>query len=363
MMTKSAGILRRSSDSQSIPAAGRDSDIVNPGARAVGRAGALVVWPLVGVALLAFEIYVLVSWVIGPNFTPTDPGPDPLPQAIRVAGLVAQTVAMILGSIFVYRVVRGSGSGGRTWDTVALLGLSWCLMWFWDPMMNFASTQILYNSHLVNFGSWTLGSTPGWISPNGNLLPEPLLIVIPGYPLFCLGSVLLTERMLRPFQRRFGKGWTLGIGFLALALADTVIEIALVRTGLYVFPGGIRQITLFAGEKEQFPLTEALFCGLAWSASLALLLWRDAQGSSFVERGVDRLSVGPRGRSIARLLAVFGWSHLMVFALWVVPNQWLALHSDSYPAGYPSYLINHMCVYGIHRDECPGPNVRSPDSN
>jgi hypothetical protein len=242
-----------------------------------------------------------------------------------------------------------------------MLAISWSLMWFWDPMMNYTSPHLLYNSHLLNFGSWTLGSTPGWISPNGNLLPEPLLIEIPGYPLFCLGSVLLANALLQRSRLRLSKLQMVGVALPFLFVADTVIEVGLIRTGLYVFPGGIREITLFAGTPAQFPLTEALFCSLGWSASFLLLVYRDDSGMSFVERGTERLTLRPSGRKAARFLAVFGFTHLATLMLWVLPNQWLGLHSDPYPSGLPSYLINNLCVYGASQDQCPGPGVsRTP---
>lgn len=322
-------------------------------------------WAWTGIILLLFEIYVLGVWMLGPHFVPTDPGPDPLPDSTWIAGIVAQSVAVVLGLLFMYYTVLRRYLRAGELDTIAMISISWSLMWFWDPMMNYTSPHLLYNSHLVNFGSWTLGSTPGWTSPNGNLLPEPLLIVIPGYPLLCFGSVLLTHWMLQKFKWPLSKLQMIGVALLALFIADTVIEVGLIRTGLYVFPGGIHEITLFAGRQEQFPLSEAVFCSLGWTATLLLLLYRDDQGLSFVERGADRLALGQRSKKALRFLALFGYTHLATLMLWVVPNQWLGTHSDPYPQGMPSYLINDMCVYGPEQNQCPGPGIAipRPDSN
>lgn len=321
---------------------------------------AVVFWGCVGIALLAFEITVLATWMLGPHFVPTDPGSDPLPDSTRIAGLVAQAAAVSAGIAFLYTFLIRPWRQTGALDTVGMLSIAWACMWFWDPMMNYTSPHLLYNSYLLNFGSWTLGSTPGWTSPNGNLLPEPLLIVIPGYPVLCLGSVLLTNWLLQRFMPASSKLQKVGVALLVLFVADTLIEVCLIRTGLYVFPGGIREVTLFAGRPEQFPLTEALFCSLGWTATLLLLLYRDDQGLSFVERGVDRLALKSSSKKWLRLFALIGYTHLATLLLWVVPNQWLGTHSDPYPEGLPSYLTNNMCVYGPQRDQCPGPGIAIP---
>jgi hypothetical protein len=323
-------------------------------------APAILLWAWIGIALAVLEICILAVWVAGPHFVPTDPGPDPLPDRTRISCLVAQGLAVAAGLWFVWQFLLRRWLRTGSPDATGMLALCWSFMWFWDPMMNYTSAHLLYNSHLVNFGAWTLGSTPGWTSPNGNLLPEPLLIVIPGYPLFCFGAVLMTHWVLQRMKPRLTKPQMIGAALIVLFTADTLIEVGLIRTGLYVFPGGIRNVTLFAGQPVQFPLTEALFCSLGWTATLLLLIYTDNNGFSFVERGVEQLAWGPASKHVLRFFALFGYTHLATLILWVAPNQWLATHSDPYPQGLPSYLINHMCVYGPKQDQCPGPGVAIP---
>jgi hypothetical protein len=38
----------------------------------------------------------------------------------------------------------------------------------------------------------------------------------------------------------------------------------------------------------------------------------------------------------------------------------VTLNADAFPDGYPSYMTNGMCVYGITRDQCPGPMYHQP---
>jgi hypothetical protein len=49
-------------------------------------------------------------------------------------------------------------------------------------------------------------------------------------------------------------------------------------------------------------------------------------------------------------------SMLVVFTS---PMQRFALHSGSFPRGYPSSMIKGLCA-GAQGDECPGPGVLMP---
>jgi hypothetical protein len=49
-----------------------------------------------------------------------------------------------------------------------------------------------------------------------------------------------------------------------------------------------------------------------------------------------------------------------MLVVFTIPMQWLGLHSGPFPRGYPSYMTNGLCAYGVHGDECPGPGVFMP---
>jgi len=138
----------------------------------------VVRWAWAGAAALAFIVYVLVTWILTGKAVPTDPGPDPLPEVQRQFIFWVQVVAMALGIVVAWIfIVRAWRREGRL-TTTGMLYIAWLTLFFQDPMMNYTSATLLYNSHMVNLGSWTLGATPGWISPHGNHLPEPLLLII-----------------------------------------------------------------------------------------------------------------------------------------------------------------------------------------
>jgi hypothetical protein len=297
----------------------------------------VVRWATLGAAALAFILYVLGRWFVSGNAVPTPPGVDPLPDTSRLIILWVQWIAMLLGAaaLLGFVVLPWRREGRLT--TTGMLFLCWLTLFFQDPMMNYTSASVLYNSYMVNLGSWTLGSTPGWLSPRGNLLPEPLLLIIVGYTIigyslcFPVLKVLAQIKARRPQTTR----WQLAVlGVLILIALDTVLESLLLRTGVYAYAGSIRAITLFPGKTYQFPLSEALcYGGLNIGATLLLLLHRDEAGRTFVERGIDRLRVGSGLRQSVKFLALFGYVHLSMFLVFTVPMQWFALHSDPFPAG------------------------------
>lgn len=193
-------------------------------------------WAAVGAVLLAFELYVLARWVTGPNFRATRPGPDPLSSGTQTFFTVIQIALPLLTLACLWAwVVRPWRREGRL-TTDGMLALSCGMVFFWDMCMNYTSVSLLYNSHLINLGAWATGSWPGWTSPNAQLLPEPLLITIPGYTCLVFAQVVVILFLLRKLKARrpqlgvFGTVATIVVG---LTVIDTIIEGTLLHTGLY----------------------------------------------------------------------------------------------------------------------------------
>lgn len=46
--------------------------------------------------------------------------------------------------------------------------------------------------------------------------------------------------------------------------------------------------------------------------------------------------------------------------VFTIPMQWYGMHSDPFPKGYPSYMVNGLCAYGPNADQCPEPGVMMP---
>jgi Spirocyclase AveC-like len=345
-----------------------------PAEEAAARTRPVLIWATIGGLLVAFEAFVLARWILGANFTATKPGPDGVSGATHALYVAIQVTVPILTLITLYLfVVRPWRRDGRI-STDGMLAITCGTLFFWDMNMNYTSVSLLYNSKLLNMGAWANGAFPGWTSPNGNLLPEPLLVCLPGYTSLCFTQVVLMAWILRRVKaRRPGMGpvATIGTIVVGLRIIDAIIETILLRIGVYAYPGGIRAITLFAGHTYQLPMSEpVLFAGLGLGSAAAISHFRDDQGRTVVERGLDRVKVSARSRQGIKFLAIFGAVHLAFIAFYFVPNQWLATHAGPFPKGYKSYMINGMCDYpgghavkqtrGVDGVACPGPGVAIP---
>lgn len=321
-------------------------------------------WATAGAVLLAFEAIVLARWVFGPNFKSTSPGPDQISRGHQIF-FIALQIAVPLAALaalyfWVYRPWRLKGR----LTTDGMFTLSAAMVFFWDMSMNYTSVSLLYNSHLVNRGAWANGSWPGWVSPNANLLPESLFITIPGYVALVFSQVVLVLWIVRKIKARrpkLGAPATVAFIFVGLVVVDTIIETLLLRTEIYAYPGAIRAITLFAGHTYQVPLSETvLFGGVALGAIACLSHFRDDRGQTVVERGLDKVRVGPRSKQLIKFFAIFGAVHVVFLVLYMVPQQWFAVHSGPFPSGYKSYMVNDMCASGSDGKTCPGPGVPMP---
>jgi hypothetical protein len=318
----------------------------------------------VGALLIAFELSVLGRWVTGPNFKATPTGVDGSSSTAEFFYVVLQAGCCLLFVACMWLwVIRPYRREGRL-TTDAMFALAAAMLFFWDMSMNYTSITLFYNSNFVNFGAWANGAWPGWTAPNGNLLPEPILFVPPAYTCLVFVQVMLVLWVVRKLEaRRPGMGFLATVATIVggLFLTDTIIEGSVLRTGLYAYPGGIHELTLFAGRTYQVPLTETFFFGGLGLGAIAMLMHvRDDKGRTIVERGLDRVAVTTRKRQLIKFCAIFGAVHGSFLVLYTAPSQWLATHSDPFPRGYPSYLENGMCASGADGKTCPGPGAPMP---
>jgi hypothetical protein len=340
---------------------------LRPNAQAAARPRPVLYLAAVGALLLAFELFVLARWATGPHFTATPTGPDRISSTTRTLyALLQAAVTAAVIPCFWFWVIRPWRRAGHL-TTDAMFTLAGALLFFWDMCMNYTSVGLFYNSHLVNFGAWANGSWPGWTSPHGNLLPEPVLIVMPAYTCLVFVQIKAVLWLLSKLKARFpqmGVPSTVAAIVLSLFLTDTIVEGLFLRTGTYAYPGGIRALTLFAGHTYQLPLTESFFFGgLGLGAIATLMHFRDETDPArptLVERGLDRVGISARRKQAVKFCAIFGAVHLAFLVLYMVPCQWLATHSGRFPKGYPSYMTNGMCSSGADGRSCPGPGVAMP---
>jgi hypothetical protein len=286
--------------------------------------------------------YLVAAWFISGDATPTRAGG--VGTSTKIWAWAFQIVSPILLIwCFAYAIRRSRRDGRVHFDLLLLIGATVCI-WV-DPMTtNFFRTQMLYNSYLVNLGSWA-EHIPGWLSPNAHLFPEPLINWGALYAVTYLGAAVVGCWGMRMAQSRRPNMGHVGLvfwGFATIAVFDLVLEVFFIRTELYAYAGAIRELSVWGGHRYQFPIYESILFGGCWTCCAALRFFRDDRGRSVVERGTDKLGLSPAKETGLRLLAVTGFM-TVTYVIYSFIFSATTLWGDPFPEGYPRYMTNGLC--------------------
>ena len=323
----------------------------------------VLVWAALGAIFLAIEVYALTTWIVSGDATPTPDGPTPIPTWMQVVahGLEAVSLTAFV-AMFWFVIVRPWRREGRL-SNDGLLGLVFALIWWQDPMLNYFQSWFTYNTVFVNFGSWTR-HMPGWLAPNGNQLAEPILFGPPAYLWVIFGGALVGSAFLGRVRRRWPNLGATGlvmscVGFFVVF--DFVVESTFMRLGLYAYGGSPKPFTLFAGHYYQFPVHEKLSWAITWAAWACLRFFRDDRGLTVAERGLDRMRLGGRKRTMVRFLALSGACNLIWFVFYNVPMAIFGLYASPWPDDIAnrSYLTDNLCGAATTY-ACSGPGIPIP---
>jgi hypothetical protein len=313
----------------------------------------VLVWSAVGAVCVTFAAYVYVSWIVSGNATPVGPGPDAIPGSTRLAMTAFQIACPILAVVAIVYVVRKSLRERQVCVEAAVV-IGSAIAWWHDPLINWFQPVLFYNAGLVNFGNWT-ENIPGWLSPGGRLMAEPVLMIGMIYIWMPLAMGSIARWAMGRARRRWqtlGPVRTFCCGWLAVYVIEFPLEIFAVYHGLLGYPAAIPGLTLWAGRTVQIPLYGPILWSLVLSASGALMFFRNKAGQIRVESGVDTLRwAGPGARSVLRVLAVTGFLHVVAIGVYDVPINVSGLyagHTDT----YPTYLRTQFCGPGTPR-ACP----------
>jgi len=315
-------------------------------------------WAAIGAVFVALQVYIYISWIASGDATRTPTGSDPLTGATEI-WLNGFQVLSVAAAVLIVAIVVRQSLRERRMSFDAMLVTAWVAVYWQDPIINYIRTSFFYNSHFFNVGSWT-EQIPGWMSPNGALLPEPLAFVGSLYFWLGPGASLLTFWVMRRAKRRWpglGNVGLVATAWLVMVALDLLAELIWVRTELYAYSGTIHGLSFWGGQRYQFPIYEAVLWPMMWTAMGALKYFRDDKGRSVVERGVDRVRA-VRWRTPLRVLAIIGFANVAMLT-YNIAFQAFVLHNDKQPADYPSYLQNEMCGKGT-RYACNGPEIPIP---
>jgi uncharacterized protein DUF5135 len=324
------------------------------------------IWALIGGAIVAFQLYVWISWIAGPNFERVPTGPSDPPMYMK-AILMTWTGVIVVGlpvSLY-YFIVRPWRRERRiTLDGMLLVACG--LLFFQDPLLNYISTWSTYNTWMFNRGSW-VQNIPGWISfgEPGRMMAEPVLMNAPGYSFGVLLCTMLGCWVMRKAKSRWPNISNLGLIGVLLGwtfIFDFFIEgLFLMPMGLFTYPGAIRSLSINAGTYYQWPVYEGVMWGGVQAGLCALRYFTDDRGRTFVERGLEHVRGGFAKQQLMRFLAIVAACSTFFFVFYNIPAQWLALHQDPWPQDLlkRSYFLMGICGDGTDR-LCPDPSIPVP---
>jgi hypothetical protein len=315
---------------------------------------AIRLWAIPGLIIVLFEAYVLLRWVTGPNFKSVSPGVTPVPDAIKIAGSIV-TYAGIPAAIFCFYkwAWKPWRASGRVSTSALLMIWFATLGWFMDPFANLFSPYFTYNAWFPNMGSW-VHDIPFWQSVTaghpGAMQAYPLLFVIPAYVWGLWGVVAAQAWSMRWARRRWPAMSNAMLVFLSYwwgFVVFTILELVYMRCGLYGYHATIPSLTLWYGHYYQFPIYESVFDAFWCLGYASLLYFRDDQGNSIVERGVDKLRIKREGgRTAMRFLALTGIATVIYMVTYNIPYWIEGLASNEpWPRAIEtqSYWTNGIC--------------------
>ncbi|OBL11833.1 DUF5135 domain-containing protein [Mycobacterium sp. 1245499.0] len=343
-------------------------DVASLGAKAAPRSKPVRIWAVAGGAILAFQLYVWIRWIAGPNFERVPPGPSDPPTFMK-AILFTWTAVIVVGlPVALWWFIIRPWRRERRITLDGMLLISCGLLFFQDPLLNYFNTWSTYNTWMWNRGSW-VQDIPGWVSfgKPGGMMAEPFLMNAPGYFFVLLCTMLGCWVMRKAKQRRpnintFG---LIGVVIAWTFVFDFVIEgLFLMPMGLFTYPGAIRALSVNPGTYYQWPLYEGLMWGGVQAGLCCLRYFTDDRGRTFVERGLDHVRGGLARQQLTRFLAIFAACSAFFFVFYNLPAQWFAMHQDPWPDDIlkRSYFLMGIC--GAETDRpCPDPALPVPLTN
>ena len=188
----------------------------------------VVMWAVVGGAVLVFLAYVLIAWVAGPYFERVPQGPSDPPTWMHVELIGWQALSIPVALYLIYRFVIRPWRRERRIGVDGLLTIAFATLWVQDPWSSAVDHWFVYNTSMVNFGSWA-HSLPWWTAYGqpGSMTSEPILFTPAAYVYIMLLGAALGCWVMRRAKARWPKistGRLVLLCFAFMCVFDVVLE-------------------------------------------------------------------------------------------------------------------------------------------
>jgi hypothetical protein len=318
------------------------------------------IWIPIGVVFLSLEAYVLVRWIASPYFKPSPLGSDPVPPGERITVRIweATCLVLFLVALWIFIISPVIKRQPLTANGRIFIAASTC---YWmDPIYNYSVGIWYYNALHFNMGSW-VAFIPGWVAPGQETFPEPLLGA--GLLWFlCFGTTAKVGGLLfRKYREICGSDALIRpllMIFTTAMLFDAAYENLVIRLHLMGFVSSWDALTLWAGTPEQYPLFEMPMNAMIITSMALLSYSKDDHGMLWCERGLHKLHVSQRVRTLLGVLAAAGCAQFVVAFLWMTPFQFFAMHTNV-TAPMPTYRLGGICGKGTQY-ACPDGKIGFP---
>jgi hypothetical protein len=304
----------------------------------------IYVWALLGVIAAVLQLNAYGRWILSPDFRPTEVGSDPIPEFSRISMTVYQWLSIITLVFVIPWFVRGIRQQGRI-DATRLMMMGWLSAYWLDPFLSFLTPMFTYNASMVNFGCWC-EFIPGWQTYNGRRLAEPLLVDGPAYFYTFTGTAIMGLWAMRKAQARWPGIGTVGLmlcAYPAIWIGMGALDVVATRYMHFdAWPGSLQSASLWGGQFYQFPIYEFILFPTPFVLCALLLLRTNSQGHTWIERGIEQLSI-TKLMTALRVLAFMGFCNLLNFGYTAAMGVYAYHHADRWPQSMPSWLANEQC--------------------
>jgi Spirocyclase AveC-like len=316
--------------------------------------GRVWLWSALGLAMVVLAVTCWTRWLLSPQATPVNPGPDPYSF-----GWVIRLTEVISLSVFVfllwYALLRPAYRL-RTINLDGKLFLGGLFASVLDVLCQMFNPTWALNAHSLNLGTWAR-QFPGFAAPQADRWAWSLGWCMPAYIWLGVGAAIVGCAYLDALRRRLPRLSTVilyGVVLVTFMVAFGCLATVWNRTGVYTYVSSPDALTLWAGTTHRLPLTELLFI----SSYCLMFAWlrdgRDANGRCAVDRDIDTLPVSPKIKTLLSTLAVCGWAGFTTLVAYQIPNDWVAMTGDinSIPV-LPSYQQGSIYCGQPGKPLCP----------